>query len=64
MIGPDMRQNADIVAATYQTQERSVEGIKDDYANYLQNKDMMRVVLNKWTTEHRLVVLDQTGELA
>lgn len=59
-IGPALRQNGDLVALTYQTQERSVESIRDDYAYFFGNKYAFNYLLTKNTKDFQLMLIDQT----
>lgn len=58
-IGPALRQNGDLVALTYQTQERSVESIRDDYAYFFDNRYGFNYLLTQNTTDHQLLLIDQ-----
>lgn len=59
-IGPDTRQNFDLIACTYQTQERQIETIKDDFGDYFKNNKVFREVIKKYTQDYNLLVIDQT----
>ncbi len=59
-VGPALRQNGDLVCLTYQTQERSVESIRDDYAYFFDNRYAFNYLLTKNTQDHQLLLIDQT----
>jgi Poxvirus A32 protein len=59
-IGPALRQNGDLICLTYQTQERSVESIRDDYAYFFDNRYAFNYLLTKNTQDHQLLLIDQT----
>jgi hypothetical protein len=59
-LDPGIRQNADLIALTYQTQERSIESIKEDYADFFDNKYYFRKILMNNTRDHQLIIIDQT----
>lgn len=57
---PSVRQNADLVAVTYQTQERAIETITKDFADIFEDKKTFAELLKEHTQEHQLVIIDQT----
>jgi hypothetical protein len=59
-VGPMVRQNADLIAATFQTQERQLDQLTRDYADYFPNRRVFHELLQRNTTDHQLVVIDQT----
>lgn len=59
-VGPALRQNGDLICLTYQTQERSVESIRDDYAYFFDNRYAFNYLLTKNTQDHQLLLIDQT----
>lgn len=60
-INPKIRQNADIVAFTYQTQDRSIEQIAKDYADIFADKDTFKEVIKRNTQDFQLVIIDQAN---
>jgi len=60
-INPKIRQNADIVAFTYQTQERSIEQICSDYADIFADKNQFKEVIKENTQDFQLLVIDQAN---
>ena len=58
-INPKIRQNADIVAFTYQTQDRSIEQIAKDYADIFADKDQFKALIKENTQDFQLVIIDQ-----
>jgi hypothetical protein len=60
-LGPKFRNNADIVAVTYQTSLRAVEALSFDYArNFGSNKKAFEAVLDKYTKDYMMLVVNQT----
>ncbi len=59
-LGPAIRQNADIVAVTYQTQERSIETISKEWADIFADKDSFGQLLKENTKDYGLLIIDQT----
>jgi hypothetical protein len=57
---PGVRQNADLVAVTWQTQERAIESITRDYADIFEDKDLFKAILKVNTVDHGMIVIDQT----
>lgn len=60
IITPKVRQNADLAAFTYQTMERTIDSIYNDYAGIIGDKKEFRDMLNENTQDYHLVVVDQT----
>ena len=58
-IGPKIRQNADLVVLTYQTQERSIKAIKEDFADIFESKNDFKEVIKENTQDHQVIVIDQ-----
>jgi hypothetical protein len=59
-VGPDVRQNADIVAFTYQTQKRSMDAIEADWAALFHRDMDMAAVVQQNTQDYQMLVIDQT----
>lgn len=57
---PAIRQNADLIAVTYQTQERSICSVEKDFADIFTNSDLFRKVLKENTQDHKLLIIDQS----
>jgi hypothetical protein len=59
-VGPMVRQNADLVAVTFQTQERQLDQLTRDYADVFPNRRVFHELVQSNTQDHQLVVIDQT----
>lgn len=59
-ISPGARNNFDIVAMTYQTQERSIETLKGEYGDFFPNKKVFREIIKMNTQDHQMIIIDQT----
>lgn len=57
---PAVRQNADLIAITYQTQDRSIETITKDYADIFTDKEIFKEIIKANTQDHQLLIIDQT----
>lgn len=58
--GPDIRNNADIIAMTFNTQERTIEAIMDDYGGLFTDKNIIKDMLLNSTQDHHMLIIDQT----
>jgi hypothetical protein len=56
---PSLRANSDLIVTTYQTQERNIDTIQKDYAD-LMTDDSFKELLQFNTTDHHVVLIDQT----
>ena len=61
-LGPAIRQNFDLIALTYVTQERAISSIQDDYAELFDDKDMMCELIRANTEDHQMLIIDQSGK--
>lgn len=59
-LSPDTRQNFDIIVCTYQTQERQISTLKDDYGDFYPNNKVFREVIKKNTQNYQVLIIDQT----
>ena len=57
---PAVRHNADLVAITYQLQERSIESLCKDYADIFEDKNTFKELLKENTQDFQMVIIDQT----
>jgi hypothetical protein len=57
---PSQRQNADIIALTYQTQKRAFESVQEDWAAMWEEKNGFVSFLMNNTQDHKMVIIDQT----
>jgi hypothetical protein len=57
---PGFRGNADLIAVTYQTQERTMETLQADFADMFDNKYMFSNMIKKFTPNHGMLIIDQT----
>lgn len=57
---PGFRGNADLIAVTYQTQERTMETLQADFADMFDNKYMFSNMIKKFTPDHGMLIIDQT----
>lgn len=55
-----MRANADLVACTYQTQDRAIETISKDYADVFEHKDNFKELIKANTQDYQMLIIDQT----
>lgn len=53
---PAVRHNADFVALTYQTQERSIESLSRDYADIFCDKDGFKELIKANTQDYNMIV--------
>ena len=60
-MGPDFRANADIVALTYQSQDRAIEQIGKDYADVFADKEQLKELIRANTQDFQLIVIDQVS---
>ncbi len=59
-VGPKFRNNADLVALTYQTQLRSIDSVMKDYAKHVANPKEFENLLDQNTQDYQMVIVDQT----
>lgn len=59
-VPPGFRGNADLIALTYQTQNRTMETVTLDFADIWDNKYVFPNLIKKYTKEHGMLVIDQT----
>jgi len=59
-LSPGVRNNFDIIATTYQTQERSIETLKGEYGDFFPNKRVFREIIKMNTQDHQMLIIDQT----
>ena len=59
-VPPDIRQNVDYVVATYQVQQRQIESLMRDYADFWPNKRVFGKLLRKYTEDHNMFIVNQS----
>ncbi len=59
-MGPKIRQNADIIACTYQTQRRAIDSIYEDYADIVGDKNYFIELLRQNTIDHKMFIIEQS----
>lgn len=58
-VPPDVRQNADLVALTYQVQARQMETIQKDFADFPELKKSFPTFLQSHTHDFQMLLIDQ-----
>jgi hypothetical protein len=58
-LGPDIRNNQDLIALTFQTQERSMHSLQDDYAELFEDPNIVRELIKSNTEDHQMLIIDQ-----
>lgn len=58
---PDFRSNADLVVCTYQMQERQIETIRDEFADFFEDKNEFKWLLQSNTQDHQMLVIYQAN---
>jgi hypothetical protein len=59
-LGPAIRNNFDLIALTYQTQQRSMKSVQDDYADLFDDGDFVRNLIRDNTQDHQMLLIDQS----
>ncbi len=58
-VGPGTRGNMDIIACTYQTQERTLKAFTEEYGKFWHNKDVFPLIIRLNTQNFKMLIINQ-----
>jgi hypothetical protein len=58
-VGPGTRGNMDIIAITYQTQERTLKAFGEEYGKFWHNKEVFPLIIRLNTQDYKMIIVNQ-----